>query len=38
MLAVCSPAELYDSDSLLNATGLDEAESSIVQTLPINVS
>jgi hypothetical protein len=35
MLVVRSPAELYDSDSLLNATVLDHAESATVQALPI---
>jgi hypothetical protein len=35
MLAVRAPAELFDSDSLLNATVLDQAESETVQSLPI---
>jgi hypothetical protein len=35
MLAVRAPAELFESDSLLNATVLDQAESETVQSLPI---
>ena len=35
MLAVRSPVELYDSDSLLVAVVLDKAESAIVESLSI---
>jgi hypothetical protein len=35
ILAVRSPAELYESDFLLDAVALDQAESALVEALPM---